>query len=116
MRKQEAIVLDDLGPSVEGKKIAKILGFFGAPWRVSTTTEFLALNGAGRESSSHCRLFCSSGAFLRLIEGWERNPDCMRYREEHVHSAFVYAGDDSEVLQSLVRRLTGDERAEICKI
>jgi hypothetical protein len=116
MRKQEAIVLDDLGPSVDGKKIAKILGFFGAPWRVSTTTEFLALSGAGRESSSHCRLFCSSGGFLRLIEGWERNPDCMRYREEHVHSAFVYAGDDSKVLESLLRRLTGDERAEICKI
>ena len=42
MKKQEAIVLDDLDLSVEGKKIAKILDFFGVPWRASTMTELLA--------------------------------------------------------------------------
>src|SRR6266480_2507472 len=113
MRKQEAILLDYVGLSVEGKKIARILGFFGAPWRASTTTEFLALNGAGRESCPNCRLFCSSGTFLRLIEGLERNPGCMQFWGQ-VHSAFVYAGNDSELLQKLVRRLTGDNGA-VCK-
>jgi hypothetical protein len=116
MRKQEAILLSLLGLSVEGKKIARILDFFGAPWRVSTTTGFLANNGAGKESSANCRLFCSSGIFLRLIEDLERNPGCMQFWEERVHSAFVYAGNDSEILQKLVRRLTGDNHAVISKI
>ena len=39
MRKQEAILLDDLDLSIEGKKIARILDFFGVPWRALTKTE-----------------------------------------------------------------------------
>src|SRR5438132_3320502 len=112
MRKQEAILLDYVGLSVEGKKIAKILDFFGAPWRALTTTEFLAHTSAAQ----NCRLICSSGTFLRFIEGLERNPRCMQFWEEQVHSAFVYAGKGSEILQKLVRRLTGDNGAVICKV
>ena len=116
MRTQEAILLGRLGLSVEGKKIARILGFFGVPWRALTTTEFLAHNGAGRESSSKCRLMCSSGTFLQLIEDLERDPGCMQFWEEHVHSAFVHSGNDSEILQKLVLRFTGDNGVVISKI
>jgi hypothetical protein len=116
MRKQEAIVLDDLDLSVEGKKIAKILDFFGVPWRASTMTELLALSDAGQESSSRWRFFCSSGTFLQLIKGLERDPGFMQFWEEQVDSAFVYAGDDSEILRKLMRRLTGDDGVVISKI
>jgi hypothetical protein len=116
MRKQEAIVLDDLDLSVEGKKIAKILDFFGVPWRASTMTELLALSDAGQESSSRLRFFCSSGTFLQLIKGLERDPGFMQFWEEQVDSAFVYAGDDSEILRKLMRRLTGDDGIVISKI
>src|SRR5690349_13628757 len=116
MKTEEAILLGHLGQSVEGKKIAKILGFLGVPWSALTTTEVLAHNGAGQESSSKYRLMCSSDALLRLIEGLERDPGCMQFWQEQVHSAFVYAGNDSEILQNLVRRLTGDSRAVISKI
>jgi hypothetical protein len=116
MRKQEAIVLDDLDLSVEGKKIAKILDFFGVPWRASTMTELLALSDAGQESSSRWRFFCSSGTFLQLIKGLERDPGFMQFWEEQVDSAFVYAGDDSEILRKLMRRLSGDDGVVISKI
>jgi hypothetical protein len=116
MRKQEAIIFDDLDLSVEGKKIAKILDFFGVPWRASTMTELLALSDAGQESSSRWRLFCSSGTFLQLIKGLERDPGFMQFWEEQVDSAFVYAGDDSEILRKLMRRLTGDDGVVISKI
>jgi hypothetical protein len=116
MRKQEAIILDDLDLSVEGKKIAKILDFFGVPWRASTMTELLALSDAGQESSSRWRFFCSSGTFLQLIKGLERDPGFMQFWEEQVDSAFVYAGDDSEILRKLMRRLTGDDGVVISKI
>ena len=116
MRKQEAIVLDDLGLSVEGKKIAKILDFFGVPWCASTMTEFSALSDAGQESSSCGRFFCSSGTFLQLIEGWERDSCSLRVWKEQVHSAFVYAGGDSGILWKLVRRLTEDGGAVVRNI
>jgi hypothetical protein len=116
MRKQEAIILDDLDLSVEGKKIAKILDFFGVPWRASTMTELLALSDAGQGSSSRWRFFCSSGTFLQLIKGLERDPGFMQFWEEQVDSAFVYAGDDSEILRKLMRRLTGDDGVVISKI
>ena len=106
MRKQEAILLDNPGLSIEGKKIARILGFFGVPWRALTTGKLLAHNGADRESSSKCRLMSSSDTLLQLINGLERDPAFMQFWEEQVHSAFVYAGDDSEILRKLIRRLT----------
>ena len=115
MRKQKAILLSSSGLSVEGKRIARILGFFGVPSRALTTTEFLAHNGAGCENSSKCSLICSSDTFLQLIEGLER-PGSMQFWKEQVHSAFVHSGNDFEILQKLVRRLTGDNHAVLCKI
>jgi hypothetical protein len=115
MRKQKAILLSRSCLSIEGKKIARILGFFGVPWRALTTTEFLAHNGAGCENSSKCSLICSSDTFLQLIEGLER-PFSMQFWKEQVHSALVYAGNDFEILQKLVRTLTGDNYAVLCKI
>ena len=61
MKKKEAekqILLDHVGLTVEGKKIAKILSFFGVPWEASTTTELLASNkawaGKDRQSVTLC--------------------------------------------------------------
>jgi hypothetical protein len=115
MSKQKAVLLSRSCLSVQGKKIARILGFFGVPSRALITTEFLAHNGAGCENSSKCSLICSSDTFLQLIEGLEP-PGSMQFWKEHVHSAFVYAGNDFEILQKLVRRLTGDNDAVLCKI
>ena len=115
MKKQKAILLSRSGLSVEGKRIARILGFFAVPSRALTTTEFLAHNGAGCENSSKCSLICSSDTFLQLIEGLER-PGSVQFWKEQVHSAFVYSGNDFEILQKLVRRLTGDNHAVLCKI
>src|SRR5438876_9290550 len=116
MRKQEAILLDNPGLSIEAKKIARILGFFGVPWRALTTGKLLAHNGADRDSSSKCRLMSSSDTLLQLINGLERDPAFTQFWEEQVHSAFVYAGDDSEILRKLIRRLTGDNGIVISKI
>jgi hypothetical protein len=58
----------------------------------------------------------SSDTLLQLINGLERDPAFMQFWEEQVHSAFVYAGDDSEILRKLIRRLTGDNGIVISKI
>src|SRR5947208_9408102 len=94
MRKQEAILLDNPGLSIEGKKIARILGFFGVPWRALTTGKLLAHNGADRDSSSKCRLMSSSDTLLQLINGLERDPaftDRKSTRLNSSHQIISYA-------------------------
>jgi hypothetical protein len=118
MKKKEAkaILLDHVGLTVEGKKIAKILSFFGVPWEASTTTELLSSNQACWERSSECNLMCSADTFLQLTEALECDPHCMQFWQERVHSAFVYPRNDPQSLQKLVRTLIGDRGAEISRI
>jgi hypothetical protein len=116
MKKKEAILLGHVGLSVEGKKIAKILSFFGVPWNALATTELLSSKGASWESSSDCKLMCSGDTFLQLTEALESDSRCMQFWQEQVHSAFVYAGNDPQSFQKLVRTLVGDSGAEISRI
>jgi len=117
MNGQPALLLSHLDLSVEGnKRIGKLFSFFGLPWRALSVAELLSPEGASDTSSSKCRLICSSDTCLRLIEDLERNPDRIRFWKERVHSAFVYAGDDSEVLQKLAKILAGDDGAVLHKI
>ena len=46
MRKKQAILLGHAGLSVESKKIAKVLSFFGLSWRALTAAELLSSNPA----------------------------------------------------------------------
>jgi hypothetical protein len=114
MRKQQAILLSRSGRSVKDKKIGKILGFFGVASRSSKRTEFFAHNGAGWENK--CRLICSSDTFLQLIDDLERDTGCIQFWEEQVHSAFIYAGNESESLPKLAQRLIGDNGVAISNI
>jgi hypothetical protein len=109
--KEKAILLNRSCPSVEDKKIARILGFFGVPWRASAITEL----GAGCENSSKYRLICSTDIFLQLIEAVD-SPNSLQFWKEQVHSAFVYAGNDFEILRKLIWRLTGDNDAVLGEI
>jgi hypothetical protein len=110
----KALLLSDRGGSSENGNLAKVLNFFGVPWQTLTAAEFLASYGTGPEALSKSRLICSSGAFLKLVEEFECEPDYIRTWQESVHSAFVYGSDDAGVLQKLVRKVSGDERAVIC--
>jgi hypothetical protein len=114
MTKQQAILLSRSGWSVKDKKIGKILGFFGVASRSSKRTEFFAHNGAGWENK--CRLICSSDTFLQLIDDLERDTGCIQFWEEQVHSAFIYAGNESESLPKLAQRLIGDNGVAISNI
>ena len=116
MTKQEAIILDDHGRSIEGRRIAKILDFLGVVWRSATTTQLLTLASADREISSQWRLFCSSDALLQFIERCERGSSCLEFCEKKVHSAFVYAAGNPEALPKLIRRLSGDNGLVVRKI
>jgi hypothetical protein len=116
VRKTQAILLGHVGLSAESERIAKILSFFGVPWRALTTTELLSFNPAGWESSLECKLIGSADNFLLLAEVLERDPGWMQFWQEQVHSAFIHAGNEPESLQKLAQRLIGDNSVVISDI
>jgi hypothetical protein len=115
MNNKQAILLGHVGLSVEGKKIAKVLSFFGVSWRALTTTELLS-KAASWESSSECKLMCSADTFLPFTEALLRDPSCMEFWREQVHSAFVYPGNDPDSVQRLARTLKAANAGETCQI
>ncbi len=108
--RDEALLLSGSGLSLENDNAAKVLHFFGVPWRAATVTEFLGSTRLNHEGFAKSRALCSSDTFFELIRELENNSEAIRPWRERVHSVFVYAGDVPAVLQKLTQRLTGDER------
>jgi len=114
--KETALILTDAVASFDDGHIAKVLRFFGISSRVLTMLEFFAGDHTIIDISSKVRLFCSSDTLCRLIEGLDRNPGVVRLWGEHVHSAFVYAGNDVAMLQKVARRIINNEHTSLIQI
>jgi hypothetical protein len=114
--RDEALLLSGSGLSLESGNIAKVLHFFGVPWRAATVTEFLGYTRLNHESSAKSRALCSSDTFFELIRELEDNSEAIQSWRERMHSVFVYAGDIPAALQKLMQRLTGDEGVVINQI
>jgi hypothetical protein len=113
--KEEALLLTSGDVSSENGHIAKVLRFFGVPWRELTKAAFLAGAATAHEIPPKFRLFCSSDTFLSLITDMERGLAGVQFWK-NVHSAFVYAGDDSGVLQELAAKLAGNRAVTVQKL
>ena len=111
--RQEALLIGSPDTSETGN-LAKVLRFFGVAFRFSSTPEFLANENS--RSPGKIRLFVSSDTFSEIRTTLEDNPERMQWWQNRVHSAFVHAGNNSETLQKLVQRLTGDDRSALHKI
>jgi len=109
--REEAVLLSDGGASLENDNIAKVLHFFGVPWRAATVAEFLGYTRLNHKSSAKSRALCSSDTFFELIRELEDKSEAIWPWRERVHSVFVYAGEVTAVLQKLLQTLTGDEGA-----
>ena len=107
---QEAFIVGN-HDSRETRSLAKVLRFFAVVCRIISTDEFLANQSWGNYAKT--RLVCSSDTLSEILTKLEQQSEGMRWWLDRVHSAFVYAGNDSGNLQNLVRRLTGDSDAVI---
>jgi hypothetical protein len=116
METNQAVLLRHAELSIEDKRIGKALSFFGVPWEGFDTTELLTHLARGDTPFAKAGLFCSAEVFLRFIERLERNPYCTQLLQQRINSAFVFAGDNAEVLQELAKLLTGDQRAVLSEI
>jgi hypothetical protein len=114
--KEEALLLTAPDARSGENNIAKLLRFFGVPWRSLTLEEFFVELNAGDKDLSKVRLLCSADMFLRVTERLECSLEDVRLWSDRVHSAFVYAGDASEILQNLLRRLIRSDATAIREI
>jgi hypothetical protein len=106
---QYAILLGDIESSLEHKRISSLLSFFGVPWRNLSMSDLFARTAANYIATPDSRIFCSAEVLLQLAKELRRDPDRMHCSWQHIHSAFVYTGDDPAVLRNLVRILTGGD-------
>jgi len=111
-----ALLLTEDNPSRQDRCVAKALRFFGVPSRNLNAAEFASANLAGGATSGRPRVLCSAEVFLRLIEDLEHSVKEMRPWQEHVDSAFIYAGESSAALPELIRKLTGDDGVVLSEI
>jgi hypothetical protein len=113
---EPALLLVNQSGSRECRCIAKVLEFFGVPSRNVDAADFPFATDAGGSISQKIHVLCSAEAFLRTIETAERKSAYEKHWAESVHSAFVYASDDSDCLQRLASILDGGHRGEIYQI
>ena len=106
---QYAILLGDIESSLEHKRISSLLSFFGVPWRTLSMSDLFARTAANYIATPDSRIFCSAEVLLQLAKELRRDPDRMHCSWQHIHSAFVYTGDDAAVLRNLVKILTGGD-------
>jgi hypothetical protein len=114
--KETAILLADPGWPVNDRNVTNLLQFFGLASRISTIQEFVAGDHAIDECRRTIRILCSSDTFWKLLDECDRTPSAIRLWREQVHSAFVYGGNNSSLLQKLASRLMGDEHTPIIQI
>jgi hypothetical protein len=108
-----AVLLSDTEGSLPYRRIGKLLSFFGVSWRTLTVSQFVANAAAKLLASDRCGIFSSAGTFSRLLEACDHQSESMPHRHHNIHSAFVFADGDPQVVEKLVRLLAGDERAEL---
>ncbi len=113
---EPAVLLTDADPSHQDRCIGKVLRFFGVASRNLTTAEFEAANISDAAPSDKVRLLCSADILLRIFRNLERDGGEIPGWWRHVHSGFVYAGEDFETFQKLARIVTGDDEAHIQEI
>jgi hypothetical protein len=98
---EEAILLAGSdGLSSQDRNLAKLLEFFGVSWRVATPQDLLTDHNV---NGSSLRLLCSATHFSSLIADVGRDSKKAGQWRNQIHSAFVYAGEDSAALDNLVK-------------
>ena len=102
---QQALLLADSSSPADTENPAKVLQFFGVPYRSMTADQFLT----GCPKGSKSKLLCAAGTLLHLITRLEKTSAADRFLEERLHSVFVYGANDAGALTRLAGILACDD-------
>ena len=113
MKLNLAVLLSDTEDSLACHRVGRLLSFFGIPWRTLTVSQFVADVAPKLTARDKYGIFSSAETYLRLLEACDHRPESMPRWHQNIHSAFVFGDSDPQVLEKLVRLLSGDQRAEL---
>ncbi len=113
--KEPAVLLTEESGSQQDRCVAKVLRFFGVPFRNVAVGELPLAKVVADATSGEIRVLCSAEVFLRFVEGWDRKPGHRAWWTKYAHSAFIFPGNSPGALQKLARILTGDDRSVLSR-
>jgi hypothetical protein len=112
---EQVVLLHDGAPAANATNVAKLLRFFGLPWRSLTVAEFRNVCSS-EKGVAKFRLISSSDAFLRLIDRVDETPASRGRWWECVHSVFVHGQDGPASLRALAARLTDHSGVRVVEL
>jgi hypothetical protein len=107
---EQGLLLTGPQTGPEETHVNDVAASLGVSLRALPVTELV--EGPLSSPERACRLFCSGGTFVQLMEALDRRETLRGFWTSQVHSAFVWAGTDAET-EKLLRRLTGESSASI---
>jgi hypothetical protein len=102
---EEAILLTEPAELSEIGKLEHMLDLFGITTRRVALAELLDSGNGTDGAVSKLKLISRGTTFLALLGELENS----RFLQDHVHSAFVYSGGDSSVLEKVAAAILGRE-------
>ena len=107
-----AFLLQNGETSKQGGRVRRVLDFFGVSSRAGSARE---IRSGNRVASGSCktRLLCSANELLQIIHDLEKGLGDNERWTNHVHSVFVYSGDDLNALQELAKSLVPEAEVTV---
>jgi hypothetical protein len=105
--KQQAVLLTNSESSGESENAARLLRFFGVPFRNLNISDFFRSLDPIKENQT--RLICSAEIFLLVLDWLAGGASGNPVWRAVFHSALIYGEDDPEVLGKVLQRIGVDD-------
>jgi hypothetical protein len=110
----KALLLVESSDASTAGRLERVLALLGVNSSRSTAAAALAFINAATDGSKFRQLGTAT-EFLKLAETLDGNPEARLNWQKNVHSALVFAANDSSSFETLARKITGNVKARLDK-
>jgi hypothetical protein len=112
----KAFLLSDGNLTPDDRNVGKLLDFFGIPWEAATIREIAAREPSReRLDGGKYGVLSSAPVMAEAVQGSRSSRDCWQRFAEQASSVFIYGFQETDLCRQLVRLLTGNKNANICR-
>src|SRR5262245_56704252 len=111
---EKALVLIGDYPSIDDRRIERLLEFFGVPYETRKVTDFRLPATREDATNTRCRLVCAAEIFAHMIQQVEKASDQFDGFAQKIHSVFLYPTGNADDLANIVTELS-EGKVKTCK-